>query len=236
MTTSTPSSGNTTPPAPRSHLLRNLTVGAGVLAAVGGLLVGIGAVTQADESKTDRTATNSGGSNNTSNNGDHNTSGSNNTGSNNSGGNTVVCPATDSGAVTNCPLQQIMGDETLTDPEFRKQIAAVSTDAPAAPAPYQFVVVDTGKLGVKVRTGPETSDMQFGSAGNRSILWVDCQVRSSFDADPTTGAGPVWLKVRWPNTTGTEWANSQPRDPARGWVYRGYAIPAGHNGDIPACS
>lgn len=42
--------------------------------------------------------------------------------------------------------------------------------------------------------------------------------------------GPVWLKIHWPHTTGTQWANSQPKDPTEGWVF---AVPARHNGTIP---
>ncbi|MFI5734871.1 hypothetical protein ACIA49_32460 [Kribbella sp. NPDC051587] len=139
------------------------------------------------------------------------------------------------GDQSSCTVQQIMGDETLTDPEFRKEMAKASTAAPAGAGPYQFVVVDTGKLGLMVRTGPEADDEQFGSVGNRGIVWADCQQRSSFNGDPSMGVGPVWLKIHWPQTTGKEFANSQPKDPARGWVFRGYVIPAGHNGKIPNC-
>lgn len=161
-----------------------------------------------------------------------NTTGSYNTGSYNSGG--INCTASGSGATAHC-VEQLMADDTLTDPQFRREMANLSTAAPAAQGPYEYVVVDTGKLGLKVRTGPEATDEQFGSAANRSIIWAECQMRSAFDADPSMKAGPVWLKIHWPSTTGTQWANSQPKDPVQGWVFAGYVIPAGHNGRVPAC-
>lgn len=112
----------------------------------------------------------------------------------------------------------------------------VSTEKPPAKGPYQYVVVGTSDLGLKVRTGPDLYDSQIGSAGNRSIVWAECQKRSGFDADPSMKVGPVWLKIHWPsNTPGTQFANSEPKNPVQGWVFRGYAIPAGHNGNIPAC-
>ncbi|MFC9694338.1 hypothetical protein ACFTSF_37690 [Kribbella sp. NPDC056951] len=232
--TSTPTPPSPTPPRRTSHLGRNLKIAAAVaalLTALGGVLAAVQPFSGDDKSSADKPASTSSGTGNVSNSGGDNNIG--NTGSNNSGGNN--CTASGTGSTAHC-VQQLMADETLTDPQFRTEMAKVSTNQPPAAGPYQYVVVDTGKLGLKVRTGPELNDEQFGSAGNRSILWADCQLKSNFNADPSMKVGPVWLKIHWPHTTGTQWANSQPKDPAQGWVFAGYAIPAGHNGTIPTCS
>lgn len=231
--TSTPTPPSPTPPRPTTRLGRNLKIAAAVaalLTALGGFLAAVQPFSGDDKSNADKPASTNSGTGN-GNSGDDNNIG--NTGSNNSGGNN--CTASGTGSTAQC-VQQLMADETLTDPQFRTEMAKVSTNPPPATGPYQYVVVDTGKLGLKVRTGPEMNDEQFGSAGNRSILWADCQLKSNFNADPSMKVGPVWLKIHWPHTTGTQWANSQPKDPAQGWVFAGYAVPAGHNGTIPTCN
>jgi hypothetical protein len=145
------------------------------------------------------------------------------------------CTATGQNSQCSVEVKRVLDDETLTDPDFRKELAKVSTAAPPAVGPYQFVVVETGKIGLKVRSGPGAKDEQIGSTGNRSIVWAECQQTSDFNADPSMNIGPIWVKIHWPATTGTGFANSQPKDPANGWVFRGYLVAAGHNGNIPAC-
>lgn len=214
--TSTPTPQSPTPPPRTSRLGRNLKIAAAtaaLLTAIGGLVAAVQPFSGQDKPNADKPASN--------------------IGSNNAGGNN--CTASETGAAVHC-VQLLMADETLTDPQFRSEMAKLSTAPPPDKGPYQYVVVDTGKLGLKVRTGPELNDEQFGSAGNRSILWAECQLRSNFNADPSMKVGPVWLKIHWPNTTGTQWANSQPKDPAQAWVFAGYVVPAGHNGTIPTCN
>lgn len=195
------------------------------MAALAALIAGVAQLVDVgSDGPGDRSISDSGsGGGNANNNGDGAAVGTGNT----------ACAASAPGAVANC--QRILTNEELTDAELRRQMAGISKSKPAADGPYPFVVVDTGSIGLVVRTGPEKNDEQFGSAANRSILWVDCQRRSSFDPAPTLNAGPVWLKIHWPKTTGTQWAKSQPKDPAQGWVYRGYTIPVGHDGSIRSC-
>lgn len=226
--TNTPAPPSPNPPRRTSRLGRNLKIIAAVaalLTAVGGVVAAVQPFSGDDKPNTEKSA--GSGTGNVNNSGDGNNIG------NNDGGNS--CTASGTGATAHC-VQQLMADKTLADPQFRSEMAKVSTAPPPAQGPYQYVVVDTGELGLKVRTGPELNDEQFGSAGNRSIIWAECQLRSNFNADPSMKVGPVWLKIHWPHTTGTQWANSQPKDPAQGWVFAGYVIAAGHNGTIPTCN
>lgn len=131
-------------------------------------------------------------------------------------------------------LSQQAGDN---DELFKAEVAKRSTANPTGPGPWPYVVVDAAQLGLKIRSTNDATGTQIGSATNRLTLWVDCISTSTFDPEPPSGAGPAWLRVRWPNSKPTnQYFNSEPNQPDRGYAYAGHAIPYGHNGKIPTCT
>lgn len=124
--------------------------------------------------------------------------------------------------------------EDTTDEQIRSK-AKEYTLRPAGAGPFPYLVVDTAELGLKIRSTGGRDGRQIGSAANRSTLWVDCQLDTGFA--PNNDGVALWLRVRWPNTLETkEFYNSQVSDTHQGWAFAGYAVPAGHDGTIPACS
>lgn len=105
---------------------------------------------------------------------------------------------------------------------------------PAGPAPFR--VVDAGEKGLKVRTTGTLEGTQVGSAADGAVLWASCRAVTDFDPVLTDDIGAEWLLVQWPTAVpGSEFRNSEPGSPERGWVYAGYTVPAGHNGRVPEC-
>lgn len=133
-------------------------------------------------------------------------------------------------------------NEILNDPgkdwkEIRRELLALGKDSvPAGPGPWQFAVLGTGDIGLKIRSNPEKDGFQVGSLGEKNIAWVDCQARSGFDPAGAGGPGPVWYRIRWPQNSPTNrFLNSQPDAPYEAWGYSQYLVPVGQNGAVPAC-
>jgi hypothetical protein len=123
-----------------------------------------------------------------------------------------------------------------SDAEVRKAAAGFAGTPPPGDGPAPFRVVDTEEKGLKVRTTPDLAGIQIGSAANGTTVWADCAAETGFDPELRDGAGPRWLHVRWPDTKpGTTFRNSDPANPLQGWVYAGFTVPAGHNGQIRPC-
>jgi hypothetical protein len=107
---------------------------------------------------------------------------------------------------------------------------------PGAEGPWPFVVAGVGDVGLIVRTSGERSGRQIGSAGNGATVWAQCLLDTGFNPSGTNRQGSSWAMIRWPNRVPVRtFFNSAPTDPAQGWVYVGYLVPAGHNGHIPDC-
>jgi hypothetical protein len=107
---------------------------------------------------------------------------------------------------------------------------------PSGDGPWPFWVL-VSPDGLKVRTSGDDDGEQIGTAANENTVWADCLVETDFNPPSRNDVGPMWLRIRWPNDgVGTsDFLNSGPSDPHRGYVYLGYTVPAGHNGGIPSC-
>lgn len=127
------------------------------------------------------------------------------------------------------------------DAEFKKKLRAASgaADSPNESAPYPFVVVDTGELGLFARTTNVMNGVRVGNAGNRALVWANCVEQSDFTPSDVTGennVGPQWVQVRWKHLdSGQTRGLSEPDETQTAWMYRGALEPVGHNGDIPRC-
>lgn len=138
---------------------------------------------------------------------------------------TVTCPA---------PLEV---DPNLTDQANAERLFrdVDPTDLEAKPWPFSVLLDD--QEGVFIRSAPvKDGAYRLGYATHGSVLWVDCQVTSTFDPEPGRGYGPTWYQVRWPNSEQSEEAfRSAPEHTVRGWAWGFYPQPNGHNGDVPEC-
>jgi hypothetical protein len=127
------------------------------------------------------------------------------------------------------------------DAEFKKQLGAAprATEPLTRSAPYPFVVVDTGDLGLFARTTNVMNGVRVGNAGNRSLVWANCVEQSDFTPSDVTGennVGPQWVQVRWKHLDGGQTRGlSEPDETQTAWMYRGDLAPVGHNGDVPRC-
>ena len=145
------------------------------------------------------------------------------------------------GSASSCTVNS--GAEILSDPnaewkEIQRQLLEAGKGrVPTGTGPWQFAVLGTGNLGLKVRNDPGRSGVQIGSLGEKSTAWVDCQLRNDFDAGGAGGPGPIWYRVRWPNQSPTSaFFNSEPASPYIGWAYKGYLTPVGQDGSVPQCT
>lgn len=136
---------------------------------------------------------------------------------------------------------QLSCDENILDPvtanekDVRAEVARFADEPPRGDGPWQFVVLDTG-IGLKVRSTNRIEAEQLGGLQEQHYAWVDCYAVSDFDADPTTGRGPIWYRVRWgQQEPSLDFFESDPGAGTRAWAYAGYLQPWGHNGDIPEC-
>lgn len=145
----------------------------------------------------------------------------------------------------NCPAEgndiQVDCDYIAPDPDevqeeqIQQRVQDFADVPPQGDGPWPFVVLDSD-IGLKVRSTNEVDAVQLGGLQERHTAWVDCQQTSSFDADPTTGAGPLWYRVRWAHQEpSVEYHESDPGAVHTAWAYAGYLVPWGHNGDIPEC-
>lgn len=109
--------------------------------------------------------------------------------------------------------------------------------APTSEGPWPFYVVKTAPLGLKVRSTNVVEAAQLGAVGNLNPVWVWCRSESSFDPVPHDEVDALWLQIAWdhqqPNET--EYLNSEPDAEGRAWVYAGFTVPVGHNGEVPEC-
>lgn len=122
------------------------------------------------------------------------------------------------------------------DKKLREDAARFADVEPKGNGPWPFAVVGTLDQGLKVRSTNVADGEQLGGLAPHYVAWAVCQARSEFDPDPTTGTGPVWLKIKWEQQEPSdEFHESDSGAKATAWAYRGYLVPIGHNGDIPAC-
>ena len=132
-------------------------------------------------------------------------------------------------------FQRAVGDQP-DDARIRALARRYADVEPSGQGPWPFLVTDVGQLGLIVRTSGDRLGQQIGSAGDGGTLWVDCISDTGFDPSSGTKRGSVWARIRWPNSTRTsDFFNSAPADPAQGWVYLNYLVPAGHDGHVPWC-
>jgi hypothetical protein len=123
-----------------------------------------------------------------------------------------------------------------SDEEIRRTAEKFRDKAPQGTAPYPYLVVDVGDEGLMVRSTGDKTGRQTGTAAKYATIWVECRQDTGFDPGANVPNGSQWLKVRWPSQEETRaFLKSQPSDPPVGWAYSGYAVPAGHNGNIPEC-
>ena len=121
-----------------------------------------------------------------------------------------------------------LGDVDTSNPEAVRAALAEVTGADADPdgaPPYSYVVVGTEGFGLVVRTGYTADDSRLDgepSFAEGEGVYADCQVKDGWQ--PAQGS-TTWLKVRWP----------EPRDVGDYWVNAEWALPFGHNGNIPPC-
>jgi len=109
--------------------------------------------------------------------------------------------------------------------------------SPVGDGPWPFTVGDVGPLGLIVRSAGDETGTQVGSTSETLTLWADCVQNTGFDPRPDTGAGPLWYRIRWPtDQPGKDFLTSSPVDRYRGWVYAGFVVPSGHNGQLPECT
>jgi hypothetical protein len=120
--------------------------------------------------------------------------------------------------------------------EQLQRAAEKYADVPPPSSPAAFRVVNTGDMGLKVRTSGATDGVQIGSAAQDAVVWVNCRATTDFDPVLDDQTGASWFLIRWPSTVpGSSFRNSEPGGPAQGWIYAGYTLPAGHNGQVPSC-
>jgi len=107
---------------------------------------------------------------------------------------------------------------------------------PKGDGPWPFAVVKTLNIGLKVRSTNVTQGEQLGGLAPHHVAWAVCQVQSNFDPDPSTGAGPQWIRIKWDQQQpSTAFFESSSGAEKTAWAYRGYLTPVGHNGEIPRC-
>lgn len=155
--------------------------------------------------------------------------------SGNAGGDALNCSVEGDGNLVSCsgnkgPPTQSIDDKLMADAERFADVP------PQRPGPWPFAVVRTLDLGLRVRSTNAVSGEALGALAPHHVAWAVCQERSAFDPDPTTGIGPVWLKIKWDQQEpSTSFHQSNPDATATAWAYRGYLVPVGHSGDIPQC-
>lgn len=143
----------------------------------------------------------------------------------------------DNNSVANYQLFQQQLPDNPSDQQIRDAARRFASEPPKPPGPYAYIVVGVGSDGLIVRTTGGKSGRQIGTAVQETAVWVDCRSDTGFDpgAGDTEG-GSVWLRIRWPSVKETTaFLKSQPSDPSVGWIYSGYVVPAGHNGQVPTC-
>lgn len=133
----------------------------------------------------------------------------------------------------NCP-EGIPGQSL--DEKLREDAERYADVEPTGDGPWPFAVVGTLDQGLKVRSTNVAEGEQLGGLAPHYPAWAVCQARSNFDPDPTTGTGPVWLKIKWDQQEPSdEFHPSNSGAKTTAWAYRGFLVPVGHNGDIPDC-
>jgi hypothetical protein len=92
---------------------------------------------------------------------------------------------------------------------------------------------------LKVRSSGKADGQQIGTADDSTLIYVDCRAHTGFVPhvlESRNQADDKWLRVRWPNATPTtKYFISSADDAFSGYVYEGFVLPAGHNGNIPGC-
>lgn len=100
---------------------------------------------------------------------------------------------------------------------------------------YPFEVYESGEIGLKVRSCPTQDCEHVGTAFDGQALTAECASKSGFFPEGPEG-GDEWLRIRWSlNTPTTGVGQSSPTEPHKAYVFRRYARPLGHNGEIRAC-
>jgi hypothetical protein len=154
------------------------------------------------------------------------------------GSNSCIVNGSQGSCIVDSSSTELLQDPNAEVDQTRRRLEEAGRNStPTGTGPWQFVVLGTKDLGLKIRSNAGRSGSQIGSLAEKSTAWVECQIRNDFDPVGAAGPGPVWYKIRWPNRTSTtQFFNSEPRSPYRGWGYKHYLIPFGHNGLIPQCA
>lgn len=146
------------------------------------------------------------------------------------------CGVLGNGNVVNCGGGEPQPvDPNAGDAEAEQDLRG-DTD-PQGDGPWAFNVLFDNDEGIFIRNVPEMAGgHRIGYATSGSVVWVDCVVTSTFDPEPGLGHGPIWYRVRWPNTALSEEAFvSDPNHPPQGYAWSFYLRPNGTNGDVPQC-
>lgn len=147
------------------------------------------------------------------------------------------------GGVANCapPVPSVTSGTPSPD-VLRERVHNFSNQEPTLPGPWPYLIYNTdagGVSGLKIKQGPGLGDPQLGSSATYDVVWAECLTVNQFTPPtrPEVNVGPVWLRIRWPNNRAgvTTFFSSSKSDPFVAYAYAGYALPYGHNGDIPPC-
>ena len=154
----------------------------------------------------------------------------------NGSGNGVIQSGRDISVVDGCITlggQCVVGDQA-SDTDIREALSELpeNSQPPAGSGPWPFIVVDTmdgaKDLGLFIRDGYTESDRRLPGSPvcpHAKVVWAECRVTDGLVADPSTAAGGLWFKVRYPEVA----------DSGDYWSYGGFLVPVGHNGSIPEC-
>jgi hypothetical protein len=153
------------------------------------------------------------------------------------GGSASNCQVNGNSNTVTCDYQnKAQGAEGQTEDLILAESQKSMSIPPRGNGPWPFIVVHDFGMGLKVRTTDTPEGVQIGGIPSHHTVWAVCQQNSGFDPAPETGNGPVWLKVKWANTSpGQNFFESEISAQSTGWAYKGYVVPLGHNGQIPAC-
>lgn len=140
----------------------------------------------------------------------------------------------DVGSEAYCAAAESSKDKT--EQEILRYSSQFADRPPVGSGPWPYVVVGTQDLGLRVRSTNVDEGVSLGALAPLATAWALCRAESSFDPDPPSKRGAVWLKVKWDQIgPSDDFHDSRPSASATGWAYAGYLVPVGHNGSIPDC-
>ena len=120
------------------------------------------------------------------------------------------------------------GTEADADVESELKAMPSASLPPQGAGPWMFIVHGTHDLGLYVRDGFAMKDHRLPgepTLAEGTAVYVDCRMDDGFVADRAAAEVGRWYKIRYPEVA----------DSGDFWVYAGYTLPVGHNGQVPEC-